>query len=244
MSDSLCIPIRLDVLRALALQVRVFSSEQISRAFCHRIKDGCAPATKTLAALQRLDLIRSQIMEVHPLLPLDQPLFRWKPGNAHPSKEQFAAIAKASHDRWTKPHVPIQLFMATKRASRLFGVFVDTQRLKMCEATHDYHLAEVFVRYRVTSPASTARWWGEAAFPKLGFEVKRFKDPDAFLLNSDGEATRVIEFAGSYDEDHLTKFHRHCSGEAAKQLEHHFRKFPGCTLARLYSPNGTSYELW
>ena len=70
------------------------------------------------------------------------------------------------------------------------------------------------------------------------------KDPDAFLINKSGVADRVIEFAGSYDVDHLRAFHQHCSGAAAQRLATCGWEKSKSGLGKIYDPAGTNYELW
>ena len=231
------------ILRALAMQVRVLSRDQIVRGWFSTRPDGDLQAKDAIERLQSEDLVCSQRFEVHPLLPLSQPLFAWSPKSKTPTNAQIRDLAEAFQSRWTAALVPIELFLATKRAYHLFGSFVDARHLKLCEATHDYHLGEVFVRYLSTVSGSNVTWWGEAAFPKMGLELKGVKDPDAFILNEKGEALRVVEFAGSYDEEHLNKFHMHCAGDGAKKIAKFCHDMPNSSLLRLYNPRGTSYEL-
>ncbi len=38
------------------------------------------------------------------------------------------------------------------------------------------------------------------------------KDPDAFLLDREGNTLRVIESGGKYDAERVEAFHEHCAG--------------------------------
>ncbi len=74
---------------------------------------------------------------------------------------------------------------------------------------HDLLLGEVFVAYLRDEPESARRWVGEATRPKAGYGVK---DPDAFLLDEEGNTLRVIESGGKYDPERVEAFHEHCAG--------------------------------
>lgn len=237
-------PIEQDILRAIALRVRLLAPTQVARGW-FRAEE--APEQSARTVIERLEgaaLIARRVAEAHPIVELSRPLFSWKVGNPPPTDRELMKIAKLARERWHQDHVPIEILYATNRAVSLFGSFVDARHLRNCEATHDLHLTEVYLRYRDRFPRLAADWQGEAAFPKMGFEISRMKDPDAFLLDRRGTATRIIEFAGSYEMDHLQAFHEHCSGGAAEKLAHHGWADSPSPLSRLYLPAGTSYELW
>jgi len=242
----------LSIARALALQVRLLTTEQVAKGWFQDAADPHTSAMNALARLAHAGLIEPLTQEAHPLLPLEQPLFVWNVGDPCPNPLDFVQLAVQSQMRWHKPHVPVSLWRATKRCSHIWGAFLDARRIRQFEVSHDLHLAEVFVRYCRQHKQAATDWLGEAAFPKLGFELKGMKDPDAFLVDTTGAATRVIEFAGSYEADHLWDFHAHCSGQAAQKLARWFERVrkdshhrdSGGRLARLYAPGGTAYELW
>ena len=245
-------PAELSIARALALQVRVMTVPQVAAGWFADTADPRASALTALCRLANAGLVESLTLEAHPLLPLQQPLFVWRAGDPCPNPLDFVVISVQSQARWNRPHVPVALWRATKRASHVWGAFHDARRIRHSEASHDLHFAEVFVRYRCQHQHAAADWLGEAAFPKLGFELKGMKDPDAFLVNETGVAYRVVEFAGSYEADHLWDFHAHCSGRAAEKLARRFTARPvsaprrpsASRLASLYAPGGTAYELW
>lgn len=245
-------PAELSLARALALQVRLLTLHQVATGWCADVADPQAAAQSALERLAHAGLAEPVTLEVHPMLPLQQPLFVWRVGDPCPNLLDFVAISLKSQMRWRNPHVPTVVWRATKQASHVWGAFHDARDIRHSEASHDLHFAEVFVRYRCQHPHAAADWLGEAAFPKLGFDIKGMKDPDAFLVDGTGTAYRVIEFAGSYEAEHLWQFHAHCSGQAAQKLARWFRTPPvkeqphhsTSRLARLYAPGGTAYELW
>lgn len=242
----------LSIARALALQVRVMTVRQVAAGWFADAVDPQAAAQTVLSRLANVGICESLTREAHPLLPLKAPLFVWNVGDPCPTADHWDQIAAQSRNRWDQPHVPVEVWRATKRATHVWGAFHDARRIRHSEVSHDLHLAEVFVRYRCHHQHAAAAWLGEAAFPKLGFELKGMKDPDAFLVNESGVAYRVVEFAGSYEADHLWDFHAHCSGRAAEKLARRFSSRPvsalrrpsASRLASLYAPGGTAYELW
>jgi hypothetical protein len=70
------------------------------------------------------------------------------------------------------------------------------------------------------------------------------KDPDAFLVSPNGTASRILEFAGSYDAEHLAAFHEHCAGGGASRLADSGWGDDDNPFSQLYHPAGTGYELW
>lgn len=236
--------IEVDILRTLALRVRMLAGSQIARGWF----DGDSKSTtRSQAAVKRLEgagFLNRHLMEAHPIKALSGPLYVWKVGSPPPTLRQFDAIAEQAKKRWDQNHAPIEVFMATRQTAALFGSFARPDDPKHSEATHDIHFSEVYLHYRRRAPRLAALWLGESAFPKLGFEIPRMKDPDAILVNRHGAAQRIIEFSGSYDADHLAAFHEHCAGGAAERLSAHGWCDSENPFARLYPPGGTSYELW
>ncbi|MBI3861099.1 MAG: hypothetical protein HY290_04305 [Planctomycetia bacterium] len=220
------------------------TSAQIAQGWFHSAENPTRCAEQAIARLERAELITRRTLEAHPIQDLTRPLFAWKPGMPDPSERRLAGLAKSTRGRWSQNHLPAEVLFATRRASALFGAFTDARNPQHFEATHDLHLTEVYLRYRRKHPQLAACWLGEAAFPKLGFVIPRMKDPDVFLIDRQGRAKRIIEFAGSYDAEHLRAFHEHCAGGAAARLADNGWNESDNPFARLYQPAGTSYELW
>ncbi len=232
------------LLRALALQTPCLTFAQIMRGWFEKNEDAHAATEQALGRLAGARLITQRVIEAHPLQILDKPLFTWRPGEAPPGERRLINLALRARERWQATYVATTFFTASPKAVRLFGAFHDARHTKHCEATHNLHLGEVFVRYLTLRPKLAAMWLGEAAFPVLGFDIKGMKDPDAFLVNAKGQAMRIVEFVGSYSAEHLQKFHEHCAGGAAQRLSHFLRHRCHSDLGQLYSPTGTAYELW
>ena len=236
-------PVERAILRAVALQVRLMTLDQIARIW---FSNAPAPNESARDAVRRLEdaaLLRRQIVEAHPLLPLEEPLLTWTPQDRFPSPEEFQDVSRIAIGRWELAERSVEVFLATRETCHLFGDFRSTSSTKPCEATHDLHVAEVFLCYSRRHAASSANWLGEAAFPKLGFEIRRMKDPDAFIVDADGSIQRVVEFAGKYNVEHLEALHHHCAGQGHDRIARSVQKAGG-QLSRLYSPSGTDYEIW
>jgi hypothetical protein len=232
------------LLRALALQTPCLSFGQIIRGWFAKSDAAEDTAEQILTRLVDAQLIEEQTIEAHPLQALTKPLFAWRPGESSPTERRLATLAERAKDRWQSVYVSISVFVASPKTIRSFGAFHDVRQTKHCEATHNLHLGEVLVRYRTAQPRLAATWWGEAAFPKLGFDIKGMKDPDAFLLDPLGRAVRIVEFVGSYPAEHLLKFHEHCAGEAAQRMNRFLGPRFQSGLGHLYASTGTAYELW
>ena len=80
------------------------------------------------------------------------------------------------------------------------------------ERTHDIHMAQVYLLYRLRQPELLSDWVFEeqvkaerklAAYSNHGDKL-----PDV-LLRTESQ-TRAIEFGGAYGKDKLIAFHRYC----------------------------------
>lgn len=242
MSDTTWNTIELSIVRALAIQVRAMTSNQIARGWFDISRNPQKAAKATLRRLASAGLIESVRAEAPVPLRLSRPLLQWKTGGRRPSDDQLVAVAASGRKRASLTHSLLTIYRASRRAYRVFGSFADEHQLRWCEIGHDLHLAEVFVAYRSFRPDLARLWLGEGAFPKLGFHIRGMKDPDAFLVDASGRARRVIEFVGSYEVDHLQAFHAHCSAEAARRLRIH--RGLKRAFRHLYPDEGIGYELW
>ncbi len=240
----MCTATELWIARSLALQVSILSREQIVRGWFAQTVEGDQAAAVSLHRLQDAQLICRRIVEAHPIVPLNQPLLAWSPGNPEPTQTTLVQTAFISNCRWLKDESPVEVFCSSPLAARLFGSFGNAGRIKPCEATHDLHLSEVFIRYLTKTPTLARKWIGERALPKIGFLFKGMKDPDAFLIDQNRKASRIVEFSGRYSIDHLRAFHQHCSGVAAQRLARCGLTGGSGFLASLYAEEGTRYEIW
>lgn len=225
-----------EILRALALQVRFLSLDQV---LCGWFESSSKQnALESMNALVDAGLVCKEVYEIHPPIPLDSPVLSWKPGEPKPSREEFENLASKLENRWTRRLASEEFFRVTPLGANLFASRAgDSIRDEEC--THDFHLSELFIRRLKRWPETATHWLGEMAVMKLGFEIKRMKDPDAYLLGDDGKANRVIEFAGKYSAEHLSDLHDHCAFAGySKAVDH------GIEELVLYRSEGTAYELW
>lgn len=232
------------IVRALALQVSIMTLDQIARGWFRGKDDAQRQAADSLDKLATAGLIELRRVEAPPIVKLSNPLHSWSPGSPAPSHNRLASIAERASQRRNVDAVPTQTYVATAAAACLFGAFRHAGPPKECELHHDLQLAEVFVRYLRSRRRQARQWLGEAAFPKLGFDIKGMKDPDAFIVLDDGRTRHIVEYVGNYSVDHLAAFHTHCSGQAAQRLAAFTIAAPHSMLSRLYNPQGTGYQLW
>jgi uncharacterized phage protein gp47/JayE len=137
----------------------------------------------------------------------------------------------------------MEVYFAARPTANLFGV-PEVGIGRPCEWSHDYHITEVYLHYRQTFPQQASRWQGEAARPKWGSRIPRMKDPDAFLLDSNGTIERVVEVAGKYSAAHLDDLHRHCAGEGFERVEAWRAQSATDYIRNPYDQIEIGYELW
>ena len=234
--------VEFSIVRALALQVRAMTSTQVARGWFANCRNPKKAAKAALRRLELAGLVTRETVEAPVPQRLSRPLFQWKVGSHQPTDALLSTVAECGRKRCSLPHTRLATYRASSRACRVFGSFAHAGHSRACEIGHDLHLAEVFIFYKEFMPALAPYWHGEGAFPKLGFDIRGMKDPDALLVDETGRGRGVIELVGSYEVDHLRAFHAHCAGGGARRLRFHRglrRVFP-----RLYSDEGTGYELW
>ena len=71
------------------------------------------------------------------------------------------------------------------------------------EATHDLHLAAVYLLMRQELPTRAKSWRFETEFARPGEKV-----PDALVR--DGFSTTAIDFGGDYKPEQLERIHDYC----------------------------------
>jgi len=235
-----------EIARALAIQVPTMTLDQIDRGWFREGDDARCQAAGAINKLISGGLIDRRSVEVPPIVKLVKPLHSWAPGTPAPSHNRLASIAERAARRRSVNAVltETETYVATPDTARLFGAFMHAGPPKECELQHDLQLGEVFVRYLRSRRRQARQWLGEAAFPKLGFDIRGMKDPDAFIILDDGEASHILEYVGNYSVEHLAEFHAHCSGQATQRLAAFTSAESKSMLSRLYNPRGTGYQLW
>lgn len=192
----------LDIVETLTRRVRLLSTAQIRRVWwtaagSERI------VRRRLRRLQNAGLVAHAIANVHPVLQVNSPLTSWS--NSAPAPD-FEAVSQNARRRWTEPSEPTDVFFATRLAGNLFGS-TSHGLPPLTHRNHDLLLGQVYVHYRTSHSELARRWVSEDVMSKAGFRVK---DPDAFLLDDDGQFERVIESAGAYSVKQVQSFHWHC----------------------------------
>jgi hypothetical protein len=225
------------VLEALGRCVRVLTLEQIARGW---FGDDSDVAEKELAPFCNRDLVERHSVFAHPLIEISPPAFHWKPGDPTPSDEKFTELVRHFQGRWGQDDEPYEVYVATRTGVNVVGGYAPDPP-KTEQWTHDIHVGEMLVNLiEENNPEVVSSIVGEAALPKLGHDINRMKDPDMFVVDENGSALQVLEFAGAYDEKHIRDLHEHCSGEAHKKLRKHY---PGRKHYLYASPEGTQYFL-
>ena len=105
------------LLRALALQTSCLNFAQIMRGWFAKSEDAHAATEKTLARLAAARLITQRVVEAHPVLTLDKPMFTWQPGEAPPGERRLLNLALRARERWQAAYVPTTIYVAAKKAS-------------------------------------------------------------------------------------------------------------------------------
>ena len=192
----------LDIVETLTRRVRLLSILQIARIWWPQA-GSLRVVRRRLLRVAQSGLVTRAIVNVHPLLDISQPLARWTPGGDIPDFREVSLQAKS---RWQSASTPQEIFCATRLAANVYGSSAGALP-DLTHRDHDLLLAQVYVVYRKIGTAEARDWVGEDALPKAGY---RIKDPDAFLVDSDGNVNRVIESAGRYSFRQVESFHEHC----------------------------------
>lgn len=189
-----------EILHALTHCVRVFTLPQIARTWWKGSSQAEAAARRRARQLEGAGLVSVVPLIAHPELRLDAPLATWQPGFQAPDASELASrLAR----RWPQPERETVCIAATAEAAAIVGG--SGGRLpRESEATHDIHLAAVYLRMRSELPTRARSWTAEAALAK----GQGVKVPDAMVR--DGKYDTAIEFGGVYSAAKLEAFHRYC----------------------------------
>ena len=191
----------LDLVETLTRRVRLLTFEHVRVGWW---SETTSPRTaqERLSLLVKAGLLQRTVANVR-CLAVSRPLHVWRPGGKRPNANR---VSEQAHRRWPVMATPTELLSATKLAANLFGSTAG-RFPKLEHRDHDVLLGSVFVWYRCQHPHEARLWIGEDTRPKAGFRVK---DPDAFLMDTNGRTVRVIESAGSYSPRQVESFHQHC----------------------------------
>jgi hypothetical protein len=192
-----------DLLRGLTGRFRLITPVLVSRLW----ETSAASAGRRLMRLCSARLLLRTRVLVHPILDLQSPVVTWSPGQPQPD---FGAVSYALKARWTSSACPSTVYFAALRTVHLFGGAGGTLDYPL-QATHDLHVAAIYIRLRQDDPELAARWQGEELL-REGRKKGRGKVCDAALVSvlpsGKVKLTRAVEFGGSYRADRVRAFHR------------------------------------
>lgn len=181
----------------------MLTRHQIAATWWPEAKNPRRASSKRLSELERSGLIRPHRVSAHPLLELYEPVSSWAPGDPDPDHHQ---VSYRLQSRWTQPNRLLDVFIATRKAGKLFGG-VGGKLSPLGHETHDLHTAVVYLHHREVDPDRAKKWRGEDLYKD---ERAGQKLPDAMLFSETGEAELVVEFGGAYNVAHVAAFHEDC----------------------------------
>lgn len=194
-----------EILVVLTQKVRFLSVAQLRR-WWPTGSSGARNAERALGGLIEAGYAVKRSVTASPELPLEAPVWRWRPGEAPP---HFGAVAYQLQSRWSEPVRATPIVLATKRAVGRFGGFARGELHRPDQATHDLHTAAIYLKLRETDPEAAAAWVSEDRFARLRGR-RHEKLPDAVLLDPRGRIREVVEFGGSYSKVRVRAFHQYC----------------------------------
>jgi hypothetical protein len=200
----------LEILGALTKRVRCLSLPQIARTWWQDSANAARVAENRLRILARQGLIEIERAPAHPEIELLAPVATWRVGEPEP---KFGAVSYQLKSRWRSHPVLTSCVSASKIAVNRFGGY-GGRPPRLVERTHDIHMAQVFLFYRLRRPDLIRFWVFEEqvkAERRIQWKDPVFgeKLPDVILRSP--AADQVIEFGGAYGKDKLVTFHRYCT---------------------------------
>ena len=191
-----------EIVGMLCCRVRIVSLSQISDHWWADAKQGPESARRRLSALVDAGLLKDAHVMARPLPQLTAPVLSWKPGDPVPV---FGSVAWQLQSRWTKEPRKTRVYIATTRATNLFGGRAAGRIKQEFQATHDLGVCEMFLQLRKQRPDEVVRWIGEDA---LAPHRRGQKLPDAIIATgADERPELVMEFGGAYNKERLIDFH-------------------------------------
>ena len=192
-----------EIVRCLAVYVRLLSQRQASD---HWFDGDDSNARRRLAHLERLGLVQKLDVRARSLPAIEQPLIKWRPGEATPPCGQAAHRCRS---RWRLHHVRSCIaYIATEKAARLFGGRRRGEINKALQVTHDLGVTQVWLVLDDNAPDWADAWRGEDVMAATRY---RQKLPDGFIVDQNATPICAMEFGGSYDEQRVREFHEDCA---------------------------------
>lgn len=193
-----------ELLDTLTVRVRVLTLAQIARTWWPQTADPKRQCRERLVRLEAAGWVTLFHATARPELALSGPVATWKQASEQPDMD---AVSYALKVRWQQPARVQSMLTATDQAGKFFGGH-GGRKPRASEATHDLHLASIYLKLRSENAKLASTWRSEARLAKERTDGVG-KVPDAMVI--DRGQRRVIEFGGSYHAPKLREFHTYCA---------------------------------
>lgn len=185
-----------ELIHTLAWNVRVVSAMQLARFWSVSL----TVAKRRLRRIRSAGLVECETLAMHDWQ-LTAPVVNWKPGAPTPN---FSTLAWRLEKRWANLSYQRNVVVwVTQHGVNLVGGFGGRLRQRL-QVQHDLGVAAV---YFAQPKERQHDWIGEDFLRRLQMGLPALKSiPDAAIRTAGIEM--LVEFAGKYDKDKLTRFHR------------------------------------
>lgn len=200
----------LSIVSALTVRCRLMSLEQIAANWWPLATGSVHNVTRSLNRLIDAGLLDEFEVDIEMLPQMTKPLASWRPGIVDEAIFDPQKISHQLQSRWHGQSQRCRVYAPTALAAHLYGSLTHGLHDPL-QATHDVHVAELYLLYRRRDPTLAEHWRGEGCFRKAGFALK---DPDAFLVDSAFKPTFAVEFGGKYPAERVAAFDDHCRTHA------------------------------
>jgi hypothetical protein len=191
----------MEIVKALALRVRLFSLQQIVDAYFGGDEKSARRRLNSLAAASYL--VRLQVL-ARETPQLKEPMFIWAPNQPQP---YFQSLVAKLRKRWLSASTQTTtVYLSGTAAAHLYGTKAPGKLRHTFQASHDLGFAETFLVFVQTRPAEAMAWIKEDIPSKAKGQI-----PDGLILDSTGTPIRAIEYCGLYPAKRLKQFHIHCA---------------------------------
>ncbi len=192
-----------NILDAITHRVKLLSLPQIARTWWKGSR-AIMQARKRIRQLALAGYLERLQLFTNQEVVLVAPLATWHSGMAVPD---FSTIVRLTRTRWRLPIRSTACVVATSISAVRTGGSYRVPRNS--EATHDLHVAQVYLLKLRQVPRYADKWTGEMQL--LARDIAPFdKVPDA-LIRQAGRCTAVEVVGESYGVTKLKAFHEFCS---------------------------------
>jgi hypothetical protein len=189
--------------RTLSHKIRAATLAQIARTWLPSTRPGLDYVANKVRRLIQHGSIESFRVRTHPELALDAPVWTWKPDDPEPP---YGRLSYQLRVRFTEPLRPTTVYVASEKSARRYAG-AGGRLPHPLQATHDLHVAAIYLRLLKERPSEAAGWVPESA---LAGRRRGQKLPDAEIHDADGRPVKVIEFGGAYPPERIQKVHEDC----------------------------------